>query len=95
VEETAIMEKGLKATRNPVRRAVREASERQALMMNYMPLLREFVPKAAADLQVPATWQNEEPAPPGDDDSDEEYVYDVFAMEERGGGDDVDELHPV
>jgi hypothetical protein len=57
------LEKGLKATRDSVRRAVWEASKRQTLMMNYMPLLR-VVLKAAADLQALATWQNEEPAPP-------------------------------
>lgn len=72
-------------------------SERRMLLMNYLPLLRETVPSAAADLQAPATWQDEGHAAEDDISDGEEYVYDVFALEEGATDetDPADELHPV
>ena len=72
-------------------------SERRMLLMNYLPLLRESVPSAAADLQAPATWQDDGQAAEDDVSDGEEYVYDVFALEEGATdeADGADELHPV
>ncbi|KAJ7534105.1 hypothetical protein O6H91_13G079900 [Diphasiastrum complanatum] len=68
-----------------------EQAEREAenqLLRNYMPLLREYLPSAAAELDL-------QPSPPPAIDTDD-FVYDVYALEQDSGEhEDFDEYPTV
>lgn len=56
------------------------------LLRNYLPLLKEYLPTAAAKLE------SDVPLQPAEED---EYVYDVYAPEEDANGDETNEYYPM
>ncbi|XP_050366018.1 RNA-directed DNA methylation 4 isoform X2 [Argentina anserina] len=60
--------------------------EDQRILQNYLPLLREFIPSAAVEVESDLHAQKQE--------SEDEYVYDVYAVNDEMDTADEDSSHP-